>query len=156
MDAREDEGYNPSLWEDEHISANNSDSIVPRHISKALAHPQYDEYSVFVGNLGYHATISELNQIFGYCGPVLRVTIIADRFKMPKGYAYIRFKYPSSVPQAIQLTGTSIGGRRIRVSEKRINVPGLSRLRRGLYYKERNGDNDTYSSGYDEDGGYHG
>ena len=50
-----------------------------------------DQRSVYVGQVDYSATPEELQEHFAGCGTVNRVTILCDRFRNPKGFAYIEF-----------------------------------------------------------------
>ena len=75
--------------------------------------------SVHVGNVEYKTKESELEALFGRCGPIKRVTILNDFYtKKPKGCAHIEFEDPSSVESALLLTGTDLNGRQIKVSRK--------------------------------------
>ena len=60
-----------------------------------------------------------------------RVTILHDKFDNPKGFAYVEFLEPDAVHNAILLDGTEIRGRKIKVSAKRTNVPGMKAGGRG-------------------------
>lgn len=91
-----------------------------------------DSRSVYVGNVDYSATASELEQHFHGCGSVNRVTILCDRFTgHPKGFAYVEFADKESVETACQLTDSLFKGRQIKVNAKRTNVPGISSTNRG-------------------------
>lgn len=75
--------------------------------------------SVHVGNVEYKTKESELEELFGRCGAIRRVTILNDFYtKRPKGCAYIEFEDPSSVESALLLTGTDFNGRQIKVTRK--------------------------------------
>ena len=89
--------------------------------AKAAASPSVDSNarSVHVGNVEYKTKESELEELFGRCGPIKRVTILNDFYtKRPKGCAHIEFEDPSSVESALLLTGTDLNGRQIKVSRK--------------------------------------
>ncbi|KAM4066011.1 RNA recognition motif domain-containing protein [Hirsutella rhossiliensis] len=94
-----------------------------------------DARSIFVGNVDYSASPEEILAHFQSCGSINRVTILLDKFTgQPKGYAYVEFKEPSLVPQALVLNESVFKGRNIKVTPKRTNVPGMSRGRgRGGY-----------------------
>ena len=84
-----------------------------------------DARSVFVGQVDYASTPEDLANAFASCGTVNRVTILHDKFDNPKGFAYVEFLEPDAVHNAILLDGTEIRGRKIKVSAKRTNVPGM-------------------------------
>jgi len=90
-----------------------------------------DNRSVYVGNVDYAATATDLEQHFHGCGSVNRVTILCDRFSgQPKGFAYVEFTDKESVEVATQLTDSLFKGRQIKVTPKRTNIPGLSSTNR--------------------------
>ncbi|PHH79536.1 hypothetical protein CDD80_4533 [Ophiocordyceps camponoti-rufipedis] len=89
-----------------------------------------DARSIFVGNVDYSASPEEIQAHFQSCGSINRVTILLDKFTgQPKGYAYVEFKEPSLVPQALVLNESVFKGRNIKVTPKRTNIPGMSRGR---------------------------
>jgi polyadenylate-binding protein 2 len=88
-----------------------------------------DARSIYVGNVDYACTPEELQQHFQECGVVNRVTILADAFGQPKGYAYVEFVDAESVPLALQYNESELHGRQIKVTEKRTNVPGMKMYR---------------------------
>ncbi|PHH73508.1 hypothetical protein CDD83_4720 [Cordyceps sp. RAO-2017] len=81
------------------------------------------------------ASEEEIQAHFQSCGSINRVTILLDKFTgQPKGYAYVEFKEPSLVPQALVLNESVFKGRNIKVTPKRTNIPGMSRGRgRGAF-----------------------
>ena len=90
-----------------------------------------DNRSVFVGNVDYAATATDLEQHFHGCGGVNRVTILCDKFSgNPKGFAYVEFTDKDSVEVACQLNDSLFKGRQIKVTAKRTNIPGLSSTNR--------------------------
>lgn len=92
-----------------------------------------DNRSVYVGQVDYSATASELQAHFQSCGTISRVTIIADKItSFPKGYAYIEFQEESSVANAIALNDTIFRGRQLKVLPKRTNTPNFSRGAAGI------------------------
>lgn len=112
-----------------------------------------DARSVYVGNVDYSATATDLEQHFHGCGAVNRVTILCDRYTgQPKGFAYVEFTEKDSVETASQLTDSLFKGRQIKVTPKRTNVPGISttnRFPRGPRFRGR-------GRGYYGGGGYGG
>lgn len=106
-----------------------------------------DSRSVYVGNVDYSATATELEQHFHGCGSVNRVTILCDRFSgHPKGFAYVEFAEKESIENAIQLSDSLFKGRQIKVNAKRTNIPGISTTNRG--YRGRGGRGRSSYRGY--------
>jgi len=91
-----------------------------------------DSRSIFVGNVDYAVSPEDLQEHFQSCGGINRVTILLDKFTgHPKGYAYVEFKEPSMVAQALVLNESVLHGRNLKVTPKRTNVPGLTARGRG-------------------------
>jgi polyadenylate-binding protein 2 len=89
-----------------------------------------DSRSIFVGNVDYSATPQEIQAHFESCGAINRVTILCEKYTgKPKGYAYVEFKEPSLVAQALVLNESMFKGRNIKVTPKRTNIPGMTRGR---------------------------
>jgi len=84
-----------------------------------------DGRSVYVGQVDYSATPEELQEHFGGCGTVNRVTILCDRFRNPKGFAYIEFAEAEAVEAAVALNESEFKGRQLKVTAKRTNVHGF-------------------------------
>jgi len=95
--------------------------------ANAMNGPNVDARSVYVGNVDYSTTPEELSVYFSACGPVNRATILCDKLTgHPKGYAYVEFKEPESVFNAMILNETPFKGRNLKIMPKRTNVPGLN------------------------------
>jgi polyadenylate-binding protein 2 len=97
----------------------------------AVKKQEADARSVFVGQVDYASTPEDLAKLFASCGTVNRVTILHDKFDNPKGFAYVEFLEPDAVHNAILLDGSELRGRKIKVSAKRTNVPGMKAGGRG-------------------------
>lgn len=114
-----------------------SSPIKPQSESASTEEPQHldieqrreiDNRSVFVGNVDFTATPEELQKFFNDCGTINRVTILTNkRTGNPKGFAYVEFVDPVSVPKALQMSDSLFKGRMLKVSVKRTNLPGFSR-----------------------------
>ena len=63
----------------------------------------------------YSATPEELQEHFAGCGTVNRVTILCDKYRNPKGFAYIEFAEPEAVDQAVELNESEFKGRQLKV-----------------------------------------
>lgn len=91
-----------------------------------------DAKSIFIENVDYKATREELQIIFEDCGTISRITIVKDPFtKQPKGCAYLSFESEADVDMALNLTGTKLRGRVIKVHRKRTNIIGMNKKTQG-------------------------
>jgi RNA recognition motif-containing protein len=105
----------------------------PKEVALAIVHGAIQEAvepdAVYVGNVDYSVTADMLQEIFSPCGELLRVTIPRNKTDhSPMGFAYLKFNLestPDAVGNARSLDGIEIGGRKLKVTEKRLNVPGL-------------------------------
>jgi len=107
----------------------------PEELEKEKAERQeIDSRSVFVGQVDYGAEPGMLAEHFKKCGTVNRVTILTDKFENPKGFAYVEFLEKDAVDAAVLLDGTGLEefpNRKLKVSAKRTNVPGMKAGGRG-------------------------
>ncbi|TFH40792.1 MAG: RNA-binding protein [Chrysiogenales bacterium] len=74
--------------------------------------------NIYVGNLSYDATESQLKDLFGQYGEVLSVKIIMDQYSgRSKGFGFIEMADKNDAESAIQkLDGTSMLDRNIKVN----------------------------------------
>jgi RNA recognition motif-containing protein len=74
---------------------------------------------LYVGNLPFTTTDTELKSMFEAYGAVDRVSIITDRETgRPRGFAFVEMGDSSSADSAIKgLDGREVGGRALRVNE---------------------------------------
>ena len=89
-----------------------------------VATAEEDSRSIYVGQVDYSATPEELQEHFAGCGTVNRVTICCDKYRSPKGYAYIEFAELEAVEAAVALNDSEFKGRQLKVTAKRTNVYG--------------------------------
>ena len=77
--------------------------------------------NVFVGNLSYQTTESELEAAFSEFGAVERVSIVRDRDTgQPRGFAFVEMTNAAEAAKAIAaLNGREMNGRAINVNEAR-------------------------------------
>ncbi|MFN3326528.1 MAG: RNA recognition motif domain-containing protein [Bryobacteraceae bacterium] len=77
--------------------------------------------NIFVGNLSYQTTESELEAAFGEFGPVERVSVVRDRDTgQPRGFAFVEMTNSGDAANAINsLNGREINGRALNVNEAR-------------------------------------
>lgn len=75
--------------------------------------------SIFVGNLSYDATDSDLRTAFERFGHVSAVQVMTDRGTgKPRGFAFVRMPNMEDAEEAIaRLNGSRICGRSVSVSE---------------------------------------
>jgi RNA recognition motif-containing protein len=77
--------------------------------------------SLFVGNLSFQTTESELNELFKPFGQVTRVNLVKDRETgRARGFAFVEMPNDEEAAKAIAgLDGKAIGGRNLKVNEAR-------------------------------------
>jgi cold-inducible RNA-binding protein len=75
---------------------------------------------LYVGNLPYSVSESEVGELFEQCGPVLSVKLVMDRETgRPKGFGFVEMEDAPAAAAIQKLNGTEIGGRALRVNEAR-------------------------------------
>jgi RNA recognition motif-containing protein len=74
---------------------------------------------IYVGNLSFETSESEVNQLFAAHGEVDEVAIITDRDTgRPRGFGFVQMRNEQSARDAIAaLDGKELGGRQIKVNE---------------------------------------
>jgi cold-inducible RNA-binding protein len=77
--------------------------------------------NIFVGNLAYQTTETELESAFAPYGAIERVSIVRDRDTgQPRGFAFVEMTNAQEAQKAIEgLNGAELGGRAINVNEAR-------------------------------------
>src|SRR3954454_19755129 len=82
--------------------------------------------NIFVGNLSYQTTQSDLEAAFAAYGGVERVNIVTDRDTgQPRGFAFVEMTEADAAQTAIaQLNGTDLHGRTLNVNEARPKPTG--------------------------------
>ena len=77
--------------------------------------------TIYVGNLSYTVSQSELKDLFATYGGVESAKIITDRYTgNSKGFGFVEMSDRTGAEQAIsELNGKDIYGRKIKVSEAR-------------------------------------
>src|SRR6476646_1472580 len=75
---------------------------------------------IFVGNLSFQTTDSDLNDLFAPFGEVESVSIITDRDTgRSKGFGFVAMNDESAEKAISQLNGTELNGRQLTVNEAR-------------------------------------
>lgn len=77
--------------------------------------------NIFVGNLSYATTESELEAAFGEHGAVERVSVVRDRDTgQSRGFAFVEMTNSAEANNAIKaLNGREVNGRALNVNEAR-------------------------------------
>ncbi|KAM7278170.1 hypothetical protein ACFE04_005304 [Oxalis oulophora] len=99
--------------EDEEITESGSGSG-----SESESESEEGEGRVYVGNLPFNMTSSQLSEIFGEAGTVVNVEIVYDRVTdRSRGFGFVTMGSVQEAKEAIQMFhGTQVGGRTIRVN----------------------------------------
>ena len=75
---------------------------------------------IFVGNLSFQTTESDLDGLFSPIGTVESVSIITDRMTgRSKGFGFVEMSDEDADKAIAQLNGTQLGGRALTVNEAR-------------------------------------
>lgn len=76
---------------------------------------------LYVGNLPFSATESEVHELFSQAGDVAEVALINDRMTgRPRGFAFVTMATPEAAQAAIdKLNGAAFGGRELKINEAR-------------------------------------
>lgn len=74
---------------------------------------------LYVGNLNFETTETELHDLFAKFGEVVSAQIIIDReTDRSRGFGFVELRHQQEAKQAIsELDGTDFGGREIKVNE---------------------------------------
>jgi RNA recognition motif-containing protein len=80
---------------------------------------------VFVGNLEFKTTQSEVEELFSQAGSVREVFLPADRATgRPRGFAFVEFDTDEEAGRAIEMfDGYELGGRALRVNPAQDRPP---------------------------------
>mmetsp|Transcript_636 Transcript_636/g.1728 ORF Transcript_636/g.1728 Transcript_636/m.1728 type:complete len:398 (-) Transcript_636:375-1568(-) len=113
-------------------------------------------YTVFVGNIPYDVTESELKEVFGEIGPVKSIRVVTDKDTgRPKGYAFCEFYDRATAESCVRnLNSVEVSGRSLRVDYAEDHSTG----RPGPADRDRDRDRDGPRGGdrggrFDRDGG---
>lgn len=72
--------------------------------------------AVFIGNLHFNIDINTIRKHFNQCGEIESVRIVQDKdSRVGKGFGYVNFKSKDAVALALELNGTTILNREVRV-----------------------------------------
>ena len=81
---------------------------------------------IFVGNLPFSATDSQLNELFSQHGEVVSAEIVKDRFtERSRGFGFVEMAQDDAANAAISaLNGHELDGRALTVNEARARAEG--------------------------------
>jgi RNA recognition motif-containing protein len=75
---------------------------------------------IYIGNLPFSATETELQDLFGQYGTVHSVNLITDRETgRPRGFGFVEMDESAADAAVSALDGQDLGGRTLRVNEAR-------------------------------------
>jgi RNA recognition motif-containing protein len=88
---------------------------------------------IYVGNLAYSVTNSDLETLFSQAGKVESAAVISDKFSgQSKGFGFVEMADANEAVKAIeQFNDTELKGRRIKVNEARPREAGFGGGNRG-------------------------
>lgn len=80
---------------------------------------------LYVGNLSFNTSESELRELFAEHGEVTSATLVMDRDTgRPRGFGFVEFADATSAKAAIEaLNGANVGGRDLTVNEAKPREP---------------------------------
>jgi RNA recognition motif-containing protein len=78
------------------------------------------EKTIYVGNLPFSSSETEIHDLFSQHGTVFSVKMIHDRETgRPRGYGFVAMEEAAALAAIQALDGQSFGGRSLRVNEAR-------------------------------------
>lgn len=82
-------------------------------------------FNIYVGNLSFDTTESEVDSLFASYGDVDRVSIVTDRETgRPRGFGFVEMKDETAGRKAIEeLDGREFAGRNLTVNEAKPRAP---------------------------------
>lgn len=76
--------------------------------------------TIYIGNLPYTATETEISELFAQHGTVHSVKLITDRDTgRPRGFGFVEMDDNEALTSIEALNGADLGGRALRVNEAR-------------------------------------
>ena len=80
--------------------------------------------SIYVGNLPFSATESEITDLFSQYGNVSSVKVVTDRETgRPRGFAFVEMDDNDAQAAIKALNGQDMGGRSLRINEAQERKP---------------------------------
>ncbi|KAJ3230769.1 hypothetical protein HDU78_008105, partial [Chytriomyces hyalinus] len=71
--------------------------------------------TVFIGNLSWNTDEDAVAEVFADCGDIASVRLISGPDGRKKGFGYVEFKTSAGAKKALELAGTEVDGREIKV-----------------------------------------
>lgn len=71
--------------------------------------------TIFCGNLGFHTEENTIWEFFGQAGEVKSVRIAMGEDGRPRGFCHVEFTSPESATKAMELQGSLLDGRAVRL-----------------------------------------
>ena len=95
--------------------------------------------NVFVGNMSFQTTESDLRSIFEPYGEITRIQVITDRDTgQARGFGFVEMSNDEDAAKAITgLNGKEMGGRALNVNEAKPKAAGSQRSGGGGYSRDR-------------------
>jgi len=108
-------------------------ACVRRHASQELKEPFFMATNLYVGNLSYRVSDSDLNELFAPFGTVISARVILDRdTQRSRGFGFVEMEDAAAAKQAVEdLNEKEFMGRRLKVNEARPRQSGGGFDRRG-------------------------
>ena len=76
-----------------------------------------NQAKIYVGNLSYDSTSNDLTELFSQFGEIVETKLISDRETgRSKGFAFITFVDSQAANSALDLNGTDLQGRKLKVN----------------------------------------
>ncbi len=95
---------------------------------------------IYVGNLSWQTTESELRNLFEDCGPIHSVAIVMDRDTgHSRGFGFVEMDDADALRAITKLNGREVGGRNLNVSEARARDDRAPRSNGGRYERTSRG-----------------
>ncbi|CAD1472645.1 unnamed protein product [Heterotrigona itama] len=98
----------------------NGEIFEGNYLQVRASHKSDNDYdpkkAVFIGNLHFNIDINTIRKHFKQCGEIESVRIVQDKdSRVGKGFGYVNFKSKDAVALALELNGTTILNREVRV-----------------------------------------
>lgn len=81
-----------------------------------------DARSIFVSNIHRDITPDNIEEHFGQCGSIERITVVSDTHHRDLAHAYVEFDTEESMTRALVLDKSEFEGKAITVAKKRTNI----------------------------------
>lgn len=92
-------------------------SFLKKLFCKSQANISGDGTTIYVGNLSYSITKTQLEAAFATFGNIASSRIIRDRQTgRSKGFGFVTFIRPADASKALTMDGSELRGRQVRVS----------------------------------------